>query len=112
MYPARVFARESFLDEMAAKANQDPLAFRLQLLAPGDVLKIGGQKIDRSRLIRVLQVAAEKSDWKRPIAQSNNRLWGRGMACNVYDADCFIAQVAEVSVGKDPTTSGCIAWFA
>jgi len=100
MYPARVFARESFLDEMAAKANQDPLAFRLRLLAPGDVLKIGGQKIDRSRLIRVLQVAAEKSDWSRPISQSGDRLWGRGIACNVYDADCFIAQVAEVSVGK------------
>jgi isoquinoline 1-oxidoreductase beta subunit len=101
MYPARVFARESFLDEMADKTNQDPLAFRLRLLAPGDVLKIGGQKIDRSRLIRVLQVAADKSDWKRPIAQSKDRLWGRGIACNVYDADCFIAQVAEVSIGKE-----------
>ena len=101
MYPARVFARESFLDEMAHWANQDPLEFRLRLLAPGDVLKIGGQKINRSRLIRVLQVAAEKSNWKRPIARSKDRLWGRGIACNVYDADCFIAQVAEVSVGKE-----------
>jgi isoquinoline 1-oxidoreductase beta subunit len=101
MYPARVFARESFLDEIAHATKQDPLELRLRLLVPGDVLKIGGQKIDRSRLIRVLQVAAEKSDWKRPIQQSGGRLWGRGIACNVYDQDCFIAQVAEVSVGKE-----------
>jgi isoquinoline 1-oxidoreductase beta subunit len=70
------------------------------LLQPGDVLAIGDQKIDRSRLIRVLQLAAEKSDWKRPIASTNDRLWGRGIACNVYSEDCFIAQVAEVSVGR------------
>ena len=100
MYPPTVFARESFLDEMAHAASQDPLEFRLHLLRPGDVLKIGESKIDRSRLIRVLQVAAEKSEWRRPLAQSGGRLWGRGIACNVYAEDCFIAQVAEVSVGR------------
>jgi isoquinoline 1-oxidoreductase beta subunit len=100
MYPARVFARESFIDEMAHAAGADPLDFRLKLLAPGDVLKLGGQKIDRGRLIKVLQVAAEKSEWTKPVAKSGDRLWGRGIACNVYDQDCFIAQVAEVSVGK------------
>jgi isoquinoline 1-oxidoreductase beta subunit len=99
-YPPTVFARESFLDEMAHAAGQDPLVFRLRLLQPGDVLAIGDQKVDRSRLIRVLQLAAEKSDWKRPIASTNDRLWGRGIACNVYSEDCFIAQVAEVSVGR------------
>jgi isoquinoline 1-oxidoreductase beta subunit len=99
-YPAQVFARESFLDEMAHKAGEDPLEFRLRLLAPGDVLKLGEQKIDRSRLIKVLQVAAEKSGWKEALPNSGDRQWGRGIACNVYDADCYIAQVAEVSVGK------------
>jgi isoquinoline 1-oxidoreductase beta subunit len=98
-YPAPVFARESFIDEMAHAAGQDPLEFRLHLLEPGDVLKVGDAVIDRSRLIRVLQVAAEKSEWKRPLAQTGDRLWGRGVACNVYSEDCFIAQVAEVSVG-------------
>ena len=101
MYPSRVFARESFVDEIAHATKQDPLELRLRLLAPGDVLKLGGSKIDRGRLIKVLQVAAEKSDWKQPIAQSGGRLWGRGIACNVYDSDCYIAQVAEVSVGKE-----------
>jgi isoquinoline 1-oxidoreductase subunit beta len=99
-YPATVFARESFLDEMAHAAGQDPLEFRLHLLEPGDVLKVGDSKIDRSRLIRVLQVVAEKSEWKRPLAQTGDRLWGRGVACNVYDENCFLGQVAEVSVGR------------
>jgi isoquinoline 1-oxidoreductase beta subunit len=99
-YPPTVFARESFLDEMAHAAGRDPLELRLQLLQPGDVLAVGGQKIDRSRLIRVLQLAAEKADWKRPIASTTDRQAGRGIACNVYSEDCFIAQVAEVSVGR------------
>jgi isoquinoline 1-oxidoreductase beta subunit len=85
---------------MALAAGEDPIAFRLKLLAPGDVLKLGNQKIDRSRLIKVLQVAGEQSGWTKPLTQSSDRLWGRGIACNVYDADCYIAQVAEVSVSK------------
>ncbi|HYK48197.1 MAG TPA: molybdopterin cofactor-binding domain-containing protein, partial [Terriglobales bacterium] len=103
-YPPTVFARESFLDEMATAAGQDPLDFRLRLLAPGDVLQIGDAKIDRSRLIKVLQVAAEKARWGSPLpqaaSQKGDRQWGRGIACNVYDSDCFMAQVAEVSVGR------------
>ena len=100
MYPPTVFARESFLDEMAHAAGQDPLEFRLHLLQPGDVLTVGYARIDRSRLLRVLQLAAEKADWKRPLAPTDGRLHGRGIACNVYDQDCYIAQVAEVSVGR------------
>jgi isoquinoline 1-oxidoreductase beta subunit len=100
MYPARVFARESFLDEMAHAAGQDPLDFRLQLLAPGDILKLGSQKIDRGRLIKVLQLAGEKSAWGSPLPHDADRLWGRGIACNVYSADCYIAQVAEVSLSR------------
>jgi isoquinoline 1-oxidoreductase beta subunit len=99
-YPPTVFARESFLDEMAHLAGKDPLEFRLHLLQPGDVLAVGSAKIDRSRLIRVLQLAAEKSEWTRPVPLSDDRLYGRGIACNVYDQDCYIAQVAEVSIGK------------
>jgi isoquinoline 1-oxidoreductase subunit beta len=100
-YPSRVFARESFLDEMAHAAGQDPVEFRLGLLQPGDILRVGNQKIDRGRLIRVLQVAAEQSGWKTPLQAGSDRLWGRGIACNVYDEDCYIAQVAEVSVGRE-----------
>jgi isoquinoline 1-oxidoreductase subunit beta len=99
-YPATVFARESFLDEMAHAAGKDPLQFRLRLLEPGDVLAVGYAKIDRGRLTRVLQLAAQKGEWGLPLRQTGDRLRGRGIACNVYDQDCYIAQVAEVSVGR------------
>lgn len=99
-YPAQVFARESFLDEMAHAAGRDPLELRLELLQPGDILKLGDAKIDRGRLIAVLKLVGEKSNWRRPMAAVPGRNWGRGLACNIYSDDCFIAQVAEVSVGK------------
>src|ERR1700687_4080701 len=103
-YPPTVFARESFLDEMAHAAGRDPLECRLQLLEPGDVVQVGDVKIDRGRLIRVLQMAAEKSKWGSPLADASDgggdRQWGRGIACNVYASDSFMAQVAEVSVGR------------
>ena len=38
--------------------------------------------------------------FRSPLPPYTDRLWGRGIACNVYDQDCFIAQVADVSVGK------------
>jgi isoquinoline 1-oxidoreductase beta subunit len=100
-YPAQVFARESFIDEMAHAAGRDPLELRLELLQPGDVLKLGDAKIDRGRLIASLKLVAEKSGWHQPPAAIPGRLWGRGLACNIYSDDCFMAQVAEVSVGKE-----------
>lgn len=99
-YPAQVFARESFVDEMAHAAGRDPLELRLELLRPGDVLKLGDAKIDRGRLITALKLVAEKSNWHQAPATVSGRLWGRGLACNIYSDDCFMAQVAEVSVGK------------
>ena len=99
-YPAQVFARESFLDEIAHAAGRDPLDLRLELLQPGDILKVGDAKIDRGRLIAALKLVADKSNWYQPPASVPGRSWGRGLACNVYSDDCFIAQVAEVSVGR------------
>jgi len=99
-YPAQVFARESFLDEMAHAAGRDPLDLRLELLQPGDILKLGEAQIDRGRLIAALKLVAEKSNWRGQPTSLPDRYWGRGLACNIYSDDCFIAQVAEVSVGK------------
>jgi isoquinoline 1-oxidoreductase beta subunit len=100
-YPPTVFARESFLDEMAHAAGKEPLQFRLDLLKPGDVLSVGDSRIDRARLIRVLQLAAEKASWNTPLPAIKDRSTGRGIACNVYSEDCYIAQIAEVSIGSE-----------
>ena len=102
-YPSRVFARESFFDEVAHAAGKDPLQLRIDLLHPGDVLKLGGQMIDRARMIKVLETAREKSGWATPLAATDGRLHGRGIATNVYDGESYIAQVAEISVARDFT---------
>ena len=73
----------------------------MDLLHPGNVLKLGEQRIDRARMIRVLEAVREKSGWARPMAGGHDRLCGRGVAINIYHAGSYMAQVAEVSVARD-----------
>ncbi|CAN5481714.1 xanthine dehydrogenase family protein molybdopterin-binding subunit [soil metagenome] len=78
------FSVECFMDEVAAAAGKDPLEYRLSLLDPG------------SRHAGVLKLAAEKAGWNtKPPAGT-----GRGIAV-AESFDSYVAQVAEVSVGKD-----------
>jgi isoquinoline 1-oxidoreductase beta subunit len=100
-YPPSVFARECFLDELAHALHRDPLQLRLELLEPGDSVKLSWETIDRARLKRVLEVAAEKSHWSKPLVHTGGRRWGRGLACNVYHGGSYIAQVAEISTGEN-----------
>lgn len=98
-YPSTVWARESFLDELAHLAGIDPLPFRLALLR-GGVRTIGEYRIDQTRLARVHDLAAERSGWGTPLP-NDGRLRGRGIAANVYHAGSYVAQVAEVSIARD-----------
>ena len=99
-YPSRVFARESFLDEVAHAIGQDPLQLRIDLLRPGDILVLGSQKIERTRMIRVLETARERFAWEQAFSVPG-RLAGKGMALNIYAADSYMVQIAEVSVSAD-----------
>ncbi|HNG93095.1 MAG TPA: molybdopterin-dependent oxidoreductase [Acidobacteriota bacterium] len=92
-YPPNVFARESFLDELAHAAKADPVEFRLEYLK-GDVAPF--QTI-RPSLRRVIQLAAEKAGWGKPLPNGH----ALGIACNVYHERTTMAQIAEVSVGAD-----------
>jgi isoquinoline 1-oxidoreductase beta subunit len=76
------FAVETFIDEIAHAAGQDPFEFRRKLLA------------DEPRMKRVLELAAEKAGWSgAPLPK------GRGRGIAVAEAfKTFVAQVAEVSV--------------
>ena len=75
------FFVESYVDELAQAAGQDPYKFRRALLAA------------RSDFLGVLDTIAEKSDWGKPLGQGR----GRGIAIH----ECYgsiIGQVAEVTV--------------
>jgi isoquinoline 1-oxidoreductase subunit beta len=100
-YPSRVFARESFIDEIAHAARKDPLQQRLDLLQPGDVLELGDQRIDRGRMIKVLEIARDRSGWATPLSHTQDRFRGRGVAVNSYFGESYVAEVAEVAVARD-----------
>ncbi|MBL8225001.1 MAG: xanthine dehydrogenase family protein molybdopterin-binding subunit [Chromatiales bacterium] len=80
-YSHNVFALECALDELAAAAGVDPVAFRRPLLA------------EDPRALRVLSEAARRGGLGRPLPPGT----GRGIALSEY-AGSPIAQVAEVTV--------------
>lgn len=83
-----VFVVESFVDELAYAAKADPVAFRRSLL----------QKSPRT--LAVLNLAAEKAGWGKPLKPIAGRKVGRGVSCQ-FAFGSYMAQVAEVSVGPD-----------
>jgi isoquinoline 1-oxidoreductase beta subunit len=90
------FAVECFIDELAHAAGRDPYEFRVSLLP--ESRKLGDELLDTSRFRAVLQLAAEKSGWGKPLPEGH----GRGIAC-FYSFGSYVAHVAEVSVEKDGT---------
>jgi isoquinoline 1-oxidoreductase beta subunit len=87
------FAVESFIDELAADAKADPLAYRVALL----------EKKPRAK--NVLELVAERSGWGKQLPAGQ----GRGIAlCIGWDS--FIAQVVQVSVDKDGVVNPLRVW--
>src|SRR5271163_3062949 len=79
-----VFALEGFLDEIASAGGIDPYLMRRKLLK------------DKADWLKVLDTAAEKGDWGKPLPLGS----GRGIAiCSFTNSLC--AQVAEVTVKPD-----------
>ncbi|AKJ26923.1 xanthine dehydrogenase family protein molybdopterin-binding subunit [Caldimonas brevitalea] len=75
------FFSESFIDELAHEARQDPVAFRLALLD------------DKPRHQAVLKLAADKADWGSPLPPGR----ARGVALH-ESFGSIVAQVLEVSI--------------
>ncbi|HEY2842796.1 MAG TPA: xanthine dehydrogenase family protein molybdopterin-binding subunit [Bryobacteraceae bacterium] len=81
-YSQNTYFMESFLDEMATAAGADPVEYRRKLLK-------------NPRYLNVLNLAAEKGDWGKPLPAGHFR----GVAI-VNNIGSFNAQVAEVSVNQ------------
>lgn len=105
--PAAVFARESFIDELAHATGKDPVAVRIELLRAAPVTRGTGIRfVNRARLLRVLAELAKRSAslWPplpSPTQASGERFVGRGIAINSYQGESFLAMMAEVSVARD-----------
>jgi nicotinate dehydrogenase subunit B len=88
------YANECFLDELAAAAKADPIAFRLKYIDPAD-----------KRGIETLNRVAALAKWQtRPSPQqdvSGNVVKGRGVSYVKYElARTYVAVVAEVEVDR------------
>ena len=90
------FALESFVDELAVAAGKDPLKYRLQLLAKDQDLPYFTTTWHTPRMRGVLQLAADKAGWDKPLPAGQYR----GVAC----FGCFqsyVAEVVEISMEND-----------
>ena len=79
-----IFFSESFIDELASAAGKDPFEFRRSLLGK------------QPRYKGVLELAAERAGWGKPLPQGVHR----GIAV-AQSFGSYVAEVAEVSVDKD-----------
>jgi CO/xanthine dehydrogenase Mo-binding subunit len=83
---ANVFALESFMDELAAAAGADPIAFRLNHL-----------KDPRARA--VIEAVGKKAGWKEGEKGDGTR--GRGIGFAKYkNLACYVACIAEVAIDR------------
>jgi isoquinoline 1-oxidoreductase beta subunit len=78
------FAKECFVDELAAAAGRDPVEYRRELLAGSP------------RLLGVLDLAAARAGWGAPRQPGV----GRGVAVH-KSFDSYVCEIADVAVGKD-----------
>ena len=75
------YAVECMIDHLAAAARLDPVAYRRELLQ------------QHPRRLGVLNLAAEKAGWEKPLRNGD----GRGIAVH-KSFDTYVAQVAEISI--------------
>ncbi|MDY0965485.1 xanthine dehydrogenase family protein molybdopterin-binding subunit [Massilia sp. CFBP9026] len=81
-----LFVVESFIDELAATAGKDPVAYRSALLK------------DNPRALAVLRLAADKAGWGKPLQQGSGQ--GRGVSLQ-HVFGTYLALVTDVAVSKE-----------
>jgi CO/xanthine dehydrogenase Mo-binding subunit/aerobic-type carbon monoxide dehydrogenase small subunit (CoxS/CutS family) len=84
---ANIFAIESFMDELAHKAEADPLEFRFHHLS-------------NQRAIEVLEAAADAAGWREKTTREDGH--GVGLALAQYkNRACYVAVIVEVAVDRE-----------
>lgn len=105
---ALAFVFQSFIDELAHAAGQDPLAFQLRLLGEKATVGEGPALYNAARMKGVLQAVAQMANWGKTRLP---RREGLGIAC-YYSHAGYIAEVAHVAVARDGTVKVRKVWCA
>jgi isoquinoline 1-oxidoreductase beta subunit len=93
------FVFQSFIDELAHAAGQDPYAFRLTLLGADRDLPGSGRwdpSYNVTRMKGVLKLVTEKAGWGRKLPAGS----GLGLAFH-FSHGGYVAEVAEVQVSRE-----------
>ena len=103
------FVMQSFIDELAVAAGQDPVAFRLALLTPGTVVgdpsEAASFKADRMR--GVLEAVAKAAGWPRKVGARE----GMGVAFHFSHLGYF-ACVVHAAVSAEGAVAPKEVWIA
>ena len=101
------FVMQSFVDEMAHAAGQDPLQFRLDMLA-NPAPDAGKPAVDAQRMSAVLEKVREVSGWgKAELPQGT----GMGVAFH-FSHRGYFAEVAQVTVSREGEVGVDKVWVA
>lgn len=94
---ATAFVIQSFMDELAHAAKQDPLAFRLAILGSHGMMpyKDHGGDYNAQEIKQVLELATQKAGWGKPLPQGHFH----GLAAHVTFG-VPVAEVVEISFDK------------
>jgi len=99
------FASESFIDELAAAARRDPLAYRLHLLKEDEDIRYFDTTWRTARMRGALELAAEKAGWGKALAGGHFQ----GIACFACFSS-YMAEVVELSMeGNQPRVHKVVA---
>ena len=91
------FGINSFIDELADKAQKDPLKFKLDLIGADRIREENSpHPLNTKRLKNVMNIAAQKANWGRDLPENH----GLGIAF-YYSFYSYVATVVEVSVIND-----------
>ncbi|KEO73991.1 xanthine dehydrogenase family protein molybdopterin-binding subunit [Anditalea andensis] len=88
------YAEQAFLDEVAYTAGKDPVQFRLDLLNKGKRSPVGDVNYDIDRMIGVIEMAADKSNW----GQKSNVKQGFSV---YFSHRSYVAQVADIEMDNN-----------
>lgn len=105
---AMSFTMQSFIDELAHAAGEDPLAFQLKLLGDRPTVGEGPTTYNAARMKGVLRAVGEMSGWGKTKLPDRE---GMGVAC-YFSHQGYIAQVTHVAVAPSGDIKVKKVWCA